>query len=165
MSETLPATSYIKMIDVCLLFDLIVPFTLIVLHTFMDYLKRWNILYFDFLLQNSILFHIKNSRRKQELWYKAISSPWKANEGFEAHCFSHNSHFLYSLHLYFLCCWFDSNKRQRSFGMNEIHSILFLLFKVQVSASSDNIFVAHNKTLSQQIDCVGVTGSRTSYLH
>ena len=50
ISTALPQTGHIKMIDVWLLFDLIVPFTLIVLHTFMDYLKRWNILYFEFLL-------------------------------------------------------------------------------------------------------------------
>ena len=41
MSESLPPTSYIKTIDIWLLFNLSVPFALILLHTFMDFLKEY----------------------------------------------------------------------------------------------------------------------------
>ena len=40
VGENLPATSYIKMIDVWLLFNLIIPFALIILHTYMDFIRR-----------------------------------------------------------------------------------------------------------------------------
>merc|ERR1712113_681382 len=39
VNEGLPATAYIKMIDVWLIFNLIVPFILIVIHTYMDTLR------------------------------------------------------------------------------------------------------------------------------
>merc|ERR1719219_1675351 len=39
VSESLPATSYIKMIDAWLIFNLIIPFVLIMIHTFMDTLR------------------------------------------------------------------------------------------------------------------------------
>ena len=39
-SSALPRTSYIKMIDVWLLFNLLVPFALIIIHTYMDYLRE-----------------------------------------------------------------------------------------------------------------------------
>ena len=41
VGENLPATSYIKMIDVWLLFNLIIPFALIILHTYMDFIRRY----------------------------------------------------------------------------------------------------------------------------
>ena len=41
VGENLPATSYIKMIDVWLLFNLTIPFALIIIHTYMDYIRRW----------------------------------------------------------------------------------------------------------------------------
>merc|ERR1712243_344835 len=40
VSEGLPATSYIKMIDVWLLFNLVIPFTLIMIQTWMDSLRK-----------------------------------------------------------------------------------------------------------------------------
>ena len=39
VNEGLPATAYIKMIDVWLIFNLIIPFILIVIHTYMDTLR------------------------------------------------------------------------------------------------------------------------------
>ena len=41
VSEKLPPTSYIKTIDIWLLFNLSVPFALILLHTYMDKLKEY----------------------------------------------------------------------------------------------------------------------------
>ena len=41
VSESLPATSYIKMIDGWLIFNLIIPFVLIMIHTFMDTLREY----------------------------------------------------------------------------------------------------------------------------
>ena len=38
--ESLPQTSYIKMIDIWLLFNLIIPFALIMIHTYMDSLRE-----------------------------------------------------------------------------------------------------------------------------
>ena len=40
VSENLPATSYMKMMDIWLLFNLIVPFILIIIHTYMENLRR-----------------------------------------------------------------------------------------------------------------------------
>ena len=40
VSDSLPATSYIKMIDIWLLFNLIIPFALIMIHTYMDSLRE-----------------------------------------------------------------------------------------------------------------------------
>ena len=40
VSNNLPKTSYIKMVDVWLLFNLILPFLLVFLHTYMDYLRE-----------------------------------------------------------------------------------------------------------------------------
>ena len=40
ISENLPATSYMKMMDIWLLFNLLVPFILIIIHTFMENLRR-----------------------------------------------------------------------------------------------------------------------------
>ena len=39
VNEGLPATAYIKMIDIWLIFNLVVPFILIVIHTYMDTLR------------------------------------------------------------------------------------------------------------------------------
>ena len=39
VNESLPATSYIKMIDIWLIFNLIVPFVLMIIHTYMDTLR------------------------------------------------------------------------------------------------------------------------------
>jgi len=39
VNESLPATSYIKMIDIWLIFNLIVPFILMIIHTYMDTLR------------------------------------------------------------------------------------------------------------------------------
>ena len=36
VNERLPATAYIKMVDIWLIFNLIIPFLLIILHTIMD---------------------------------------------------------------------------------------------------------------------------------
>ena len=40
VSENLPATSYMKMMDIWLLFNLLVPFILIIIHTYMENLRR-----------------------------------------------------------------------------------------------------------------------------
>ena len=40
ISENLPATSYMKMMDIWLLFNLLVPFILIIIHTYMENLRR-----------------------------------------------------------------------------------------------------------------------------
>merc|ERR1719370_2880610 len=40
VNQGLPATSYIKMIDIWLIFNLIVPFVLMIVHTYMDTLRR-----------------------------------------------------------------------------------------------------------------------------
>ena len=39
ISNQLPKTSYIKMMDVWLIFNLILPFTEVLLHTYKDYLR------------------------------------------------------------------------------------------------------------------------------
>ena len=39
VSSSLPTTAYIKMIDVWLIFNLMMPFLLVLLHTFMDSLR------------------------------------------------------------------------------------------------------------------------------
>ena len=39
VNDSLPATSYIKMIDIWLIFNLIVPFVLMIIHTYMDTLR------------------------------------------------------------------------------------------------------------------------------
>ena len=39
VNESLPQTSYIKMIDIWLIFNLMVPFVLMILHTYMDTLR------------------------------------------------------------------------------------------------------------------------------
>ena len=39
VSNNLPKTSYIKMVDVWLLFNLIYPFSVVLLHTYMDTLR------------------------------------------------------------------------------------------------------------------------------
>ena len=41
VSENLPPTSYMKMMDIWLLFNLLVPFLLILLHTYMENLKGY----------------------------------------------------------------------------------------------------------------------------
>ena len=40
VNESLPATSYIKMIDAWLIFNLLIPFILIMIHTYMDTLRE-----------------------------------------------------------------------------------------------------------------------------
>ena len=40
VSNNLPKTSYMKMIDVWLLFNLIIPFVVVLIHTYMDTLRR-----------------------------------------------------------------------------------------------------------------------------
>ena len=40
VSNSLPKTSYIKMVDVWLLFNLIYPFSVVLLHTYMDTLRN-----------------------------------------------------------------------------------------------------------------------------
>ena len=40
VSNNLPKTSYMKMIDVWLLFDLLYPFIIVLLHTYMDTLRN-----------------------------------------------------------------------------------------------------------------------------
>ena len=40
VSNNLPATSYMKMIDVWLLFNLILPFIVVLIHTYMDTLRN-----------------------------------------------------------------------------------------------------------------------------
>ena len=40
ISNNLPATSYMKMIDVWLLFNLILPFIVVLMHTYMDTLRN-----------------------------------------------------------------------------------------------------------------------------
>ena len=40
VSNNLPKTSYIKMVDIWLLFNLILPFLLVFIHTYMDYLRE-----------------------------------------------------------------------------------------------------------------------------
>ena len=39
VNSDLPVTAYIKMVDVWLIFNLIIPFVLIVIHTYMDTLR------------------------------------------------------------------------------------------------------------------------------
>ena len=39
VNEGLPTTAYLKMIDIWLIFNLIVPFLLILVHTYMDTLR------------------------------------------------------------------------------------------------------------------------------
>merc|ERR1719356_1933619 len=39
VNESLPATSYVKMIDIWLIFNLIIPFILMIIHTYMDTLR------------------------------------------------------------------------------------------------------------------------------
>ena len=39
VSSSLPTTAYIKMIDVWLIFNLLVPFLLVLVHTYMDILR------------------------------------------------------------------------------------------------------------------------------
>ena len=41
VNESLPATSYIKMIDAWLIFNLLIPFILIMIHTYMDTLREY----------------------------------------------------------------------------------------------------------------------------
>ena len=41
VSENLPATSYMKMMDIWLLFNLLVPFNLILIHTYMENLRGY----------------------------------------------------------------------------------------------------------------------------
>ena len=40
VSNNLPKTSYMKMIDVWLLFNLIIPFIVVLIHTYMDTLRK-----------------------------------------------------------------------------------------------------------------------------
>ena len=40
VSNNLPTTSYMKMIDIWLLFNLILPFIVVILHTYMDTLRN-----------------------------------------------------------------------------------------------------------------------------
>ena len=40
VSNNLPKTSYMKMIDVWLLFNLIIPFLVVLIHTYMDTLRK-----------------------------------------------------------------------------------------------------------------------------
>ena len=40
VSNNLPKTSYIKMVDIWLLFNLILPCLLVFIHTYMDYLRE-----------------------------------------------------------------------------------------------------------------------------
>ena len=39
VSNNLPKTSYVKMIDVCLIFNLLLPFIEVLVHTYMDTLR------------------------------------------------------------------------------------------------------------------------------
>ena len=39
MSQTLPTTSYVKMVEIWLIFNLFIPFSEVLLHTYMDYLR------------------------------------------------------------------------------------------------------------------------------
>ena len=41
VSENLPATSYMKMMDIWLLFNLLIPFLLILIHTYMENLRGY----------------------------------------------------------------------------------------------------------------------------
>ena len=41
VSSSLPPTSYIKMIDIWLIFNLIVPFVYMIIHTYMDTLRSY----------------------------------------------------------------------------------------------------------------------------
>ena len=40
VSNNLPKTSYMKMVDVWLLFNLLYPFTVVLIHTYMDTLRN-----------------------------------------------------------------------------------------------------------------------------
>ena len=59
ISSSLPVTSYVKMIDVWLLFSLMVPFVEVLLHT-------WKVLanFLNPLVQN--IFRIRSERRRAE---------------------------------------------------------------------------------------------------
>ena len=63
VSNNLPKTSYMKMMDVWLLFNLIIPFMVVLIHTYMDTLRKADDEDED---DNKILTRVEMDKRSQQ---------------------------------------------------------------------------------------------------
>ena len=70
VSNSLPKTSYIKMVDIWLLFNLLLPFMVVLIHTRMDTLRMDNE---ESISTKEELFLAKSRNRKLAFWKKVSS--------------------------------------------------------------------------------------------
>ena len=70
VSQTLPTTSYVKMVEVWLIFNLFIPFSEVLLHTYMDYLRLIYILCI-FIFKNIL----KRDDESREINNHGVSKP------------------------------------------------------------------------------------------